>query len=189
MNAGDVTSDHQEHDVVAGPLAGVTVLEIGSFIAGPFAGQLLGDYGAEVIKVEPPSGDPMRQWGITIDGESLWWPTLARNKRSIVADLKNGVDLEQVRALAAECDVLLENARPGTLAKYGLDYDTLRANNPAIIVTHVSGFGQSGPRATSLVSGRSVRPWAVCGTPLATSTVRRPAPASVSVTRWRRCSQ
>ncbi|NQY58068.1 MAG: CoA transferase [Ilumatobacteraceae bacterium] len=147
MNAGDVTSDHQEHDVVAGPLAGVTVLEIGSFIAGPFAGQLLGDYGAEVIKVEPPSGDPMRQWGITIDGESLWWPTLARNKRSIVADLKNGVDLEQVRALAAECDVLLENARPGTLAKYGLDYDTLRVNNPAIIVTHVSGFGQSGPRA------------------------------------------
>ncbi|MEM8621314.1 MAG: CoA transferase, partial [Actinomycetota bacterium] len=147
MNDADAHPDGQQHGDGAGPLAGVTVLEIGKFIAGPFAGQLLGDYGAEVIKVEPPSGDPMRQWGVTIEGESLWWPTLARNKRSIVADLTNSSDLERVRALAAECDVLLENSRPGTLANHGLDYDTLRETNPGIIVTHVSGFGQSGPRA------------------------------------------
>lgn len=139
MNASD--------ESVHGPLHGVTVLEVGSFIAGPFAGQLLGDYGADVIKVEPPTGDPMRRWGVTVDDESLWWPTLARNKRSIVADLKDDVDLARVRALAAECDVLLENARPGTLNKFGLDYASLRSVNPGIIVTHVSGFGQTGPRA------------------------------------------
>ncbi|MEO1058891.1 MAG: CoA transferase [Actinomycetota bacterium] len=139
MNASD--------ESVHGPLHGVTVLEVGSFIAGPFAGQLLGDYGADVIKVEPPAGDPMRRWGVTVDDQSLWWPTLARNKRSIVADLKDDVDLARVRALAAECDVLLENARPGTLDKFGLDYASLRSVNPGIIVTHVSGFGQTGPRA------------------------------------------
>jgi formyl-CoA transferase len=131
-----------------GPLLGVRVLELGNFIAGPFAGQLFGDYGAEVIKVEAPDGgDPMRRWGVCVDDSSLWWPIIARNKRSIVADLKNSEDLAFVRRLAGECDVILENFRPGVLARYGLDYDTLSAANPGVIVTHVSGFGQTGPRS------------------------------------------
>jgi crotonobetainyl-CoA:carnitine CoA-transferase CaiB-like acyl-CoA transferase len=124
-------------------------LELGNFIAGPFAGQLFGDYGAEVIKIEAPDGgDPMRRWGTCVDDSSLWWPIIARNKRSVVADLKDPDDLAFVRRLASECDVVLENFRPGVLAKFGLDYDTLAATNPRIIVTHVSGFGQTGPRAT-----------------------------------------
>ncbi len=131
-----------------GPLLGVRVLELGNFIAGPFAGQLFGDYGAEVIKVEAPDGDPMRQWGVCVDDSSLWWPIIARNKRSVVADLKDPEDLAFVQRLASECDVVLENFRPGVLAKFGLDYDTLSATNPGIVVTHVSGFGQDGPRAT-----------------------------------------
>lgn len=132
-----------------GPLLGVRVLELGNFIAGPFAGQLLGDYGAEVIKIEAPDGgDPMRHWGVCVNDSSLWWPIIARNKRSVVADLKNPEDLAFVQRLATECDVVLENFRPGVLAKFGLDYATLASSNPGIIVTHVSGFGQSGPRAT-----------------------------------------
>ncbi len=131
-----------------GPLAGVRVLELGNFIAGPFAGQLLGDYGADVIKVESPDGgDPMRRWGVTVEGNGLWWPTIARNKRSVTADFEDPDDLALVRQLAAECDVLLENFRPGTLARYDLDHATLSRDNPGIIVTHVSGFGQTGPRA------------------------------------------
>lgn len=131
-----------------GPLLGVRVLELGNFIAGPFAGQLFGDYGAEVIKIESPDGDPMRRWGVCVDDSSLWWPIIARNKRSVVADLKDPDDLAFVQRLAGECDVVLENFRPGVLAKFGLDYDTLSVTNPGVIVTHVSGFGQSGPRAT-----------------------------------------
>jgi len=131
-----------------GPLLGVRVLELGNFIAGPFAGQLFGDYGAEVIKIEAPDGDPMRRWGVCVEDSSLWWPIIARNKRSVVADLKDPDDLAFVQRLAGECDVVLENFRPGVLAKFGLDYDTLSVTNPGVIVTHVSGFGQSGPRAT-----------------------------------------
>jgi crotonobetainyl-CoA:carnitine CoA-transferase CaiB-like acyl-CoA transferase len=131
-----------------GPLLGVRVLELGNFIAGPFAGQLFGDYGAEVIKIEAPDGDPMRRWGVCVDDSSLWWPIIARNKRSVVADLKDPDDLALVQRLAGECDVVLENFRPGVLEKFGLDYDTLSVTNPGVIVTHVSGFGQSGPRAS-----------------------------------------
>ena len=132
-----------------GPLLGIRVLELGNFIAGPFAGQLLGDYGAEVIKIESPDGgDPMRRWGVSVDDSSLWWPIIARNKRSVVADLKDPEDLAMVRRLAAECDVILENFRPGVLARFGLDYDSVSATNPGVIVAHVSGFGQSGPRAS-----------------------------------------
>jgi formyl-CoA transferase len=132
-----------------GPLAGVRVLELGSFIAGPFAGQLLGDYGAEVIKIEPPDvGDPMRRWGLTLDGESLWWPSIARNKQSVAIDLRD----ERGRALLARLidsvDVVLENFRPGRLDDWGLDYATLVASNPRLVMVHVSGFGQTGPRAS-----------------------------------------
>ncbi|GHF41533.1 formyl-CoA transferase/succinyl-CoA--D-citramalate CoA-transferase [Amycolatopsis bartoniae] len=131
-----------------GPLHGTRVLELGSFIAGPFAGQLLADYGAEVVKIEPPAtGDPMRRWGITKDGESLWWPAIARNKKSVTVDLRGERGQELVRELAATADVVLENFRPGTLRKWGLDYETLSALNPGIVVVHVSGFGQTGPNS------------------------------------------
>ena len=131
-----------------GPLSDVRVLELGNFIAGPFAGQLLGDYGAEVIKIESPDGgDPMRRWGVTVDSRSLWWPTIARNKQSVVADLRDAEDLAMVRQLCAECEVVLENFRPGTLAEFGLDYSAIAATNPGVIITHVSGFGQTGPRS------------------------------------------
>ena len=133
----------------AGPLEGIRVLELGSFIAGPFAGQLLGDYGADVIKVEPPEdGDPMRTWGVTADGHGLWWPTIGRNKRSVTADLRDDAGRQLVRRIAAEADVVLENFRPGRLADWGLDYDSVRATNPGVVMVHVSGFGQTGPRAT-----------------------------------------
>ena len=124
------------------------MLELGSFIAGPFAGQLLGDYGAEVIKIEDPDGgDPMRTWGQTVDGAGLWWPTIARNKQSVVLDLRDPAGRDAVLALAAQCDVVVENFRPGRLTEWGLDYAALSAANPRIIVTHVSGFGQTGPRS------------------------------------------
>jgi formyl-CoA transferase/succinyl-CoA--D-citramalate CoA-transferase len=131
-----------------GPLTGTTVLELGSLIAGPFAGQLLGDYGADVIKVEPlGDGDPMRRWGVLHDGDGLWWPTIGRNKRSICIDIRTAAGQDLVRRLAAKVDIVTENFRPGRMAEWGLGYDALSAANPALIVAHVSGFGQSGPRS------------------------------------------
>jgi formyl-CoA transferase len=133
----------------AGPLAGVRVLELGSFIAGPFAGQLLGDYGAEVIKIESPGdGDPMRRWGVTLDGDSLWWPSIARNKKSVTLDLRDARARAVLPRLIAQCDVVVENFRPGRLAEWGLDYGTLSADHPDLVMVHISGFGQTGPRAT-----------------------------------------
>lgn len=133
-----------------GPLTGIRVLELGSFIAGPFAGQLLGDYGADVIKVESPEGgDPMRHWGITTpEGDSLWWPAIGRNKRSVTADLGERADLDLVRRLARHADVIIENFRPGRLSRWGLDYETLSSVNPGLVMVHVSGFGQTGPRSS-----------------------------------------
>jgi formyl-CoA transferase/succinyl-CoA--D-citramalate CoA-transferase len=131
-----------------GPLAGVRVLELGSFIAGPFAGQLLGDYGADVIKVEPPDGgDPMRRWGVTRDGDSLWWPAIARNKRSVTLDLRDERARRLVLGLAGQCDVVLENFRPRVLDRWGLGYAALAAANRKVILVHISGFGQTGPLA------------------------------------------
>jgi formyl-CoA transferase/succinyl-CoA--D-citramalate CoA-transferase len=133
----------------SGPLDGVRILELGNFIAGPFAGQLLGDYGADVIKVESPGhGDPMRRWGVTRDGDSLWWPTISRNKRSIVLDLGQESARQVAARLAVECDVVLENFRPGQLDKWGLSYEKLAAQNPQLVMVHVSGFGQTGPLAS-----------------------------------------
>src|SRR4051812_45885573 len=130
------------------PLDGVRVLELGSFIAGPFAGQLLGDLGADVVKVEPPgTGDPMRRWGVLEDGRSLWWPSIARNKRSIVVDLRDDRGRDLARSLAMRVDVVLENFKPGTVEKWGLGYDALAATNAGVVLVHVSGFGQTGPRA------------------------------------------
>ncbi len=130
-----------------GPLAGLVVLELGSFIAGPFAGQLRGDLGAEVIPVEPPrTGDPMRGYR-TVDGRSLWWPGIARNKRSVAIDLRDERGRALVRRIASSVDVVLENFRPGLAGEWGLGYGDIASTNPGVIVTHVSGYGQTGPRA------------------------------------------
>lgn len=131
-----------------GPLSHVKVIELGSFIAGPFCGQLLADLGADVIKVEPPVvGDTMRQWGAVKaeGGRSLWWPVIGRNKRSVTLDLRKREGQNIVRDLVKQADVLVENFRPGTLEKWGLGPDELRRNNAKLIVARVSGFGQTGP--------------------------------------------
>lgn len=131
-----------------GALSDLRVLELGTLLAGPFCGQLLGDMGAEVIKIEPPSqGDPMRVWGRhdSADGPSLWWPVVSRNKKSITLDLRQSEGQEILRELVGKTDFLLENFRPGTLEKWGLGYDALSALNPRLIMIRVSGYGQSGP--------------------------------------------
>jgi formyl-CoA transferase len=132
-----------------GPLADLRVLELGTLLAGPFCGQLLGDLGAEVIKIEPPGlGDPMRVWGLQPEGEpSLWWPVVARNKKAITLDLRQPDGQQLLKSLVARADFLLENFRPGTLEKWGLGWEELSAVNPRLIMIRVSGFGQTGPRA------------------------------------------
>jgi formyl-CoA transferase len=129
------------------PLDDIRVVELGQLLAGPFCGQLLGDFGAEVIKVEDPKhGDPMRQWGREKPyGKSLWWPVVARNKKSVTADLRTPQGQDLVRRLIATADVLVENFRPGTLERWGLGPEQLWESNPGLIVTRVSGFGQTGP--------------------------------------------
>jgi formyl-CoA transferase len=131
------------------PLDDLRVVELGSLLAGPFCGQLLGDFGAEIIKVEDPgTGDPMRQWGREKShGQSLWWPVVARNKKSITANLRTTEGQDIVRALVAKADVLLENFRPGTLERWGLSPEELWKINPKLVVTRVTGFGQTGPYA------------------------------------------
>ena len=131
------------------PLDDLRVIELGSLLAGPFCGQLLGDFGAEVIKVEDPvAGDPMRQWGREKShGMSLWWPVIARNKKSVTADLRTKEGQDIVRGLVAKADVLLENFRPGTLERWGLSPEELWEINPRLVVTRVTGYGQSGPYA------------------------------------------
>jgi formyl-CoA transferase len=131
-------------------LAGIRVVELGQVIAGPFCGQLLGDLGADVIKVEPPGvGDVLRQWGRVQDGEgdSLWWRVTGRNKRSVTVDLRRPEGQDLVRRLVAGADVLLENFRPGTLERWGLGWAELSAVNQRLVMVRVSGFGQDGPYA------------------------------------------
>ena len=129
-----------------GALRGLRVVEMGQLIAGPFCGQLLGDMGAEVVKIEPPGkGDPMREWG---RGEHpLWWEVIARNKKSVSADLRTPDGRDLARRLIERADILIENFRPGTLEVWGLSPDTLLAANPRLIVVRVSGYGQTGPYA------------------------------------------
>lgn len=132
------------------PLDDIRVIEMGSLLAGPFCGQLLGDFGAEVIKIEDPkSGDPLRQWGREKpQGQSLWWPIVGRNKKSITINLRAPEGQDLVRKLVAEADVLLENFRPGTLERWGLSPEELWKINPGLIVTRVTGYGQTGPYAS-----------------------------------------
>jgi crotonobetainyl-CoA:carnitine CoA-transferase CaiB-like acyl-CoA transferase len=131
----------------AGPLAGIRVIEMGQLLAGPFVGSRLADFGAEVIKIEPPgAGDPMRQWGHhRYHGECLWWPVLARNKKSVTADLRRAEGQELARGMLTRADALVENFKPGTLEKWGLGPEALHALNPGLIIVRVSGFGQTGP--------------------------------------------
>ena len=127
-------------------LEGIRVLELGQLIAGPFAGKTLGDFGAEVIKIEPPGqGDPLRSWRLLKDGTSVWWQVQSRNKRSVTLDLRQAEGQQLLRELAAEADVLIENFKPGTLEGWGIGWDVLSALNPRLVMLRVSGYGQDGP--------------------------------------------
>jgi len=132
-----------------GPLADLVVIEMGTLIAGPFCGQILGDFGAEVIKIEDPKvGDPMRQWGRSLPkGLSPWWPVIGRNKKSVGLDLRTPEGQALAKALIAKADVVVENFRPGAMEKWGMSYEALSADNPKLVMARVSGFGQTGPYA------------------------------------------
>jgi formyl-CoA transferase len=132
-----------------GPLSDLRVVEMGQLLAGPFCGQLLGDFGAEVIKLESPgAGDPMRQWGREKPhGKSLWWPVVARNKKSVTCDLRTPEGQDLARRIIERADIVVENFRPGTLERWGLDFERLREANPGLVLVRVSGFGQTGPYA------------------------------------------
>jgi len=133
------------------PLTGIKIVEMGQLIAGPFAGKLFAEFGAEVIKIEPPAtdgqpgGDPLRQWRKLHNGTSLWWYAQARNKKSVTVNLRLAEGQEIVRNLARDADIVIENFRPGTMEKWGLGYDRLAAENPGLIMLRLSGFGQTGP--------------------------------------------
>jgi len=132
-----------------GPLSDLVVVELGTLIAGPFCGQILADFGAEVIKLEDPAaGDPMRQWGRSLPkGLSPWWPVIGRNKKSVTLNLRTPQGQAIARDLIGGADILVENFRPGTMEKWGLGYEALSAANPGLIMARVSGFGQTGPYA------------------------------------------
>jgi len=132
-----------------GALEGIRAIELGQLLAGPFAGHLLADLGAEVIKVEPPGkGDPMREWGHEkYKGRALFWPSLARNKKSVSLNLRSPEGQALLLELVADADVLIENFRPGTLEKWGIGPDTLLEKNPQLVIARVSGYGQTGPYA------------------------------------------
>ncbi len=127
-------------------LQGLKVVEMGQLIAGPFAGKTLGDFGADVIKIEAPgSGDPLRNWRLLQDGTSVWWQVQSRNKRSIALDLRLPEGQAIARRLIGQADVLVENFRPGTLEGWGLSYETLSPDNPGLVMLRISGYGQTGP--------------------------------------------
>ena len=132
---------------LSGPLAGLKVIELGQLIAGPFAAKTLGDFGADVIKIEPPAhggsegGDPLRRWRLLKDGTSVWWQVQSRNKRSVALDLRQPEAQDIVRTLCSEADVLIENFRPGAMEGWNLGPDELLAANPALIMLRISGYG------------------------------------------------
>jgi len=129
-----------------GALKGLRVVEMGQLIAGPFAAKTLGDFGADVIKIEPPgAGDPLRNWRMLQDGTSVWWQVQSRNKRSIALDLRSAEGQDIARQLIAQADVLIENFRPGTMEGWGMDYETLAKTNPGLVMLRISGYGQTGP--------------------------------------------
>jgi formyl-CoA transferase len=130
----------------AGPLSGVKVIELGQLIAGPFAAKTLCDFGADVIKIEPPKGgDPLRSWRLLKDGTSVWWQVQSRNKQSVALDLKQAQAQAIIRQLVKDADVLIENFRPGAMEGWGLGPDELQTINPRLIMLRISGYGQTGP--------------------------------------------
>lgn len=132
--------------MTAGALDGLRVVEMGQLIAGPFAAKMLGEFGADVIKIEPPgAGDPLRNWRLLQDGTSVWWQVSSRNKRSVALDLRTPEGQDIARRLIAQADVLVENFRPGTLEAWGMGWDTLSALNPGLVMLRISGYGQTGP--------------------------------------------
>ncbi|MBB6305989.1 CaiB/BaiF CoA transferase family protein [Xanthobacter tagetidis] len=162
----------------AGPLAGMKVLELGSTVAGPFCGRLLADFGAEVVKVEPPEGDVVRTMGKMMEGKSLYAASIFRNKRLVSLDMRTEAGRALVREMAARCDVLVENFRPGSMEKWGMGYDVLSRVNPGLVLVRISGFGQTGPYSTR--PGYGVIGEAVSGMRHITGDPDRP-PARVSV--------
>ncbi|MEK8073070.1 CaiB/BaiF CoA transferase family protein [Rhodococcoides navarretei] len=134
-------------EATPGPLSDLRVVEMGQLLAGPFCGQLLADFGAEVIKLEPPGkGDPMRQWGREKPhGKSLWWPVVARNKKSVTCNLRTEEGQALARNIIGKSDIVVENFRPGTLERWGLGYEDLRTLDPRLIMARVTGYGQDGP--------------------------------------------
>ena len=134
-----------------GPLAGLKVIELGQLIAGPFAGKTLGDFGAEVIKIEPPAadvkpgGDPLRLWRMLHHGTSVWWQVQSRNKKSVALDLKDPESRDIVRRLIDEADIVVENFKPGVMEGWGLSHEELSKTNPGLIMCRISGYGQTGP--------------------------------------------
>ncbi len=128
------------------PLDGVRILELGQLIAGPFASKMLAEFGAQVIKIEPPvKGDPLRKWRLLHEETSVWWAAMSRNKKSVTLDLRTPEAQEVIRTLVKECDVLIENFRPGTLESWGLGWEVLHQLNPRLIMLRISGYGQTGP--------------------------------------------
>lgn len=132
--------------IAKGPLSGLRVLELGHFIAAPFCTRILGDLGAEIIKVESPgAGDPVRSWGKMVEGKSLWWSVHGRNKKSVTLNMKDPRGLDIARQLIAQSNAVVENFRPGQLACWGLGDESIASTNPDCVVVHISGFGQTGP--------------------------------------------
>jgi formyl-CoA transferase len=145
-DAADPTLPPTGPRAAQGPLSGLKVIELGQLIAGPFAAKTLADFGADVIKIEPPGGgDPLRQWRLLHDGTSVWWQVQSRNKRSVALDLKDPEARELVRLLVDEADVLIENFKPGVMEDWGLGYEALAARNPGLVMLRISGYGQTGP--------------------------------------------
>ena len=139
-------NEAEAREAPSGPLAGMKVVELGQLIAGPYAARLLAEFGADVVKIEPPGiGDPLRKWRVLHDDTSLWWYLQARNKRSVTADLKSPEGQEIVRRLVRDADILIENFRPGALEKWGLGWEALSAINPKLVMLRISGYGQTGP--------------------------------------------
>ena len=129
------------------PLSGMRVIEMGQLIAGPFTGSVLGYFGAEVIKIEPITGDPVRYWRLTENNTSYWWHSVSRNKKSITLNLKSDEGRQIAKDLILKSDVLIENFKPGTLEKWGMSPDDLKKDNPGLITARISGYGQTGPRS------------------------------------------
>ena len=149
--------------IVQPPLSGIRVIELGQLIAGPFCGQLLGDFGAEVIKVEAPDRpDPARDWGaVKVNEQSVFWAIIARNKKSLTLNLRLEKGQDILKRLVSTADVLVENFRPGTLEKWGLSPEVLHQINPRLVITRVSGMVSPGQRATNRAMRVSARPRAV----------------------------